>query len=66
MKAQIVNLEKIDSIWAHTDSVRREQIFKYEQVIQQQEKKIKKVKKWSTFKDYVIGGLTILSVCLLL
>jgi hypothetical protein len=66
LKAQIVNLEKVDSIWAHTDSVRREQIYNYEKVVQQQEKKIKKVKKWSSFKDYIIGGLSILSICLLL
>lgn len=66
MRAQIVNLERIDSIWVHTDSVRREQIYNYEKVVQQQEKKIKKVKKWSTFKDYVIGGLAIFSICLLL
>ena len=66
LKAQIVNLEKVDSIWVHTDSVRREQISNYEKVVQQQEKKIKKVKKWSSFKDYIIGGLSILSICLLL
>ena len=66
MKAQIVNLEKIDSIWLNTDSVRREQLSNYEAVVKQQEKKIKKVKKWSTFKDYIIGGLSILSICLLL
>jgi hypothetical protein len=66
LKEQIVNLEKIDSIWNHTDSVRREQIYNYEKVVQQQEKKIKKVKKWSSFKDYIIGGLSILSICLLL
>ncbi|MBR2248448.1 MAG: hypothetical protein IJ880_15770 [Bacilli bacterium] len=66
MKAQIVNLEKIDSIWLNTDSIRREQLSNYEAVVKQQEKKIKKVKKWSTFKDYIIGGLSILSICLLL
>ena len=66
LKSQIVNLEKIDSIWVHTDSVRREQITQYATVVKQQENQIKKVKKWSRIKDYVIGGLTILSVCLLL
>ena len=66
LKAQIVNLEKVDSIWLHTDSVRREQIYNYEKVVQQQEKKIEKIKKWSSFKDFLIGGLGILSICLLL
>jgi len=66
LKAQIANLEKVDSIWLHADSIRREQISNYEQVIQQKDKRIKKVKKWSSFKDYVIGGLSILSICLLL
>jgi hypothetical protein len=66
MKTQIVNLEKIDSIWVHTDSIRREQISNYEKVFQQQEKSIKKVKRWSAIKDYIIGGLTIVGICLLL
>lgn len=66
MKSQIVNLEKIDSIWVHTDSVRREQISEYATIVEKQQKQIKKVKKWSKFKDYVIGGLTILGICLLL
>ena len=66
LKAQIVNLEKVDSIWLHTDSVRREQIYNYEKVVQQKDKQIKKVKKWSSFKDFLIGGLSILSICLLL
>ena len=66
LKSQIVNLERIDSVWNHTDSIRREQIFEYEKVVQQKDKQIKKVKKWSSFKDYVIGGLSILSICLLL
>jgi len=66
LRAQIVNLEKVDSIWVHTDSVRREQISDYEKVVQQKDKQIKKVKKWSSFKDYIIGGLSILAICLLL
>jgi hypothetical protein len=66
LENQVRNLEKVDSIWLHTDSVRREQVTQYEQVIQQQEKKLKKAKKWSRFKDFVIGGLSILSLCLLL
>ena len=66
LKSQIVNLEKIDSTWVHTDSVRREQISDYEKVVQQKDKQIKKVKKWSSFKDYIIGGLSILAICLLL
>ena len=66
LQNEVCNLEKIDSIWVHTDSVRREQIKQYDQVVKQQEKKIKKVKKWSRFKDYIIGGLSILSICLLL
>jgi hypothetical protein len=66
LKSQIVNLEKIDSIWVHTDSIRREQISEYATIVEKQQKQIKKVKKWSKIKDYVISGLTILSVCLLL
>ena len=66
LKSQIINLEKVDSIWLHTDSVRREQISEYATKVQKQEKQIKKVKKWSKIKDYVIGGLSILSICLLL
>jgi len=66
LKSQIVNLEKIDSIWVHTDSIRREQISNYATVVKQQEDKLKKVKKWSSFKDYVIGGLSIVAICLLL
>ena len=64
LKNQVSNLEKVDSIWLHTDSIRREQIVEYEQVIQQQEKKLNKIKKWSIFKNYIIGGLCI--ICLLL
>jgi hypothetical protein len=66
LKSQVINLEKIDSIWVHTDSVRREQISEYATIVEKQQKQIKKVKKWSKFKDYVIGGLTILGICLLL
>jgi len=66
LKSQIINLEKIDSIWVHTDSIRREQISEYATIVEKQQKQIKKVKKWSKIKDYVISGLTILSVCLLL
>ena len=50
LKNQVRNLEKIDSIWLHTDSIRREQIVEYKQVIQQQENKLNKIKKWSIFK----------------
>src|SRR5574344_393853 len=49
LENQIRNLEKVDSIWLHTDSIRREQITQYEQVIQQQENKLNKIKKWSIF-----------------
>jgi hypothetical protein len=66
LKSQIVNLEKVDSIWVHTDSIRREQISEYATVVEKQQKQIKKVKKWSRIKDYIICGLTIFSVCLLL
>ena len=66
MKSQVVNLEKIDSIWVHTDSVRREQISEYATIVEKQQKQIKKVKKWSKVKDYIIGGLSILGICLLL
>ena len=66
LEAQIQNLERVDSLWVQTDSARREQIKQYESVVEQKESKIKKVKKWSTFKDYVIGGLSIVIVCLLL
>ena len=64
LENQVRNLEKVDSIWLHTDSIRREQISEYEQVIQQQENKLNKIKKWSIFKNYIIGGLCI--ICLLL
>ena len=64
LKNQIRNFEKVDSIWLHTDSIRREQVTQYEQVIQQQEKKLNKIKKWSIFKNYIIGGFCI--ICLLL
>ena len=64
LKNQVRNLEKIDSIWLHTDSIRRKQIVEYKQVIQQQENKLNKIKKWSIFKNYIIGGLCI--ICLLL
>ena len=66
LENQIRNLEKVDSIWLHTDSIRKEQITQYEQVIQQQEKKLNKTKKLSQFKDFIISGLSILSLCLLL
>ena len=66
MKSQVVNLEKIDSIWVHTDSIRREQISEYATIVEKQQKQIKKVKKWSRIKDYIIGGLSILGICLLL
>ena len=66
LENQVRNLEKVDSIWLHTDSIRRKQITQYEQVIQQQEKKLKKDKKLSRFKDFIISGLSILSLCLLL
>ena len=66
LKSQVVNLEKIDSIWVHTDSVRREQISEYATIVEKQQKQIKKVKKWSRIKDYIIGGLSILGICLLL
>ena len=66
LENQVRNLEKVDSIWLHTDSIRRKQITQYEQVIQQQEKTLKKTKKLSRFKDFIIGGLSILSLCLLL
>ena len=66
LQDEVRNLEKIDSLWLETDSVRREQINQYATVVKQQETKIKKVKKWSRFKDFVIGGLSILSLCLLL
>ena len=66
LENQVRNLEKVDSIWLHTDSIRREQISEYEQVIQQQEKKLNKTKKLSQFKDFIISGLSILSLCLLL
>ena len=64
LENQVCNLEKVDSIWLHTDSIRREQITQYEQVIKQKEKKLNKIKKWSIFKNYIIGGLCI--ICLLL
>ena len=64
LKNQVRNLEKIDSFWLHTDSIRRKQIVEYKQVIQQQENKLNKIKKWSIFKNYIIGGLCI--ICLLL
>ena len=64
LKNQVRNLEKIDSIWLHTDSIRRKQIVEYKQVTQQQENKLNKIKKWSIFKNYIIGGLCI--ICLLL
>ena len=66
LQNEVRNLEKVDSLWLETDSVRREQINQYATVVKQQENQIKKVKKWSRIKDYIIGGLTILSVCLLL
>ena len=66
LKSQVVNLEKVDSIWVHTDSIRREQISEYATIVEKQQKQIKKVKKWSKIKDYIIGGLSILSICLLL
>ena len=66
LESQVRNLEKVDSIWLHTDSIRREQVTQYEQVIQQQEKRFEKTKRQSWFKDFVISGLSILSLCLLL
>ena len=66
LKNQVRNLEKVDSIWLHTDSIRKEQVTQYEQVIQQQEKQLDKVKRQSWFKDFIISGLSILSLCLLL
>ena len=64
LENQVRNLEKVDSVWLHTDSIRRKQVTQYEQVIQQQENKLNKIKKWSIFKNYIIGGLCI--ICLLL
>ena len=66
LESQVRNLEKVDSIWLHTDSIRREQVTQYEQVIQQQEKRFEKTKRQSWFKDFIISGLSILSLCLLL
>ena len=66
LENQVRNFEKVDSIWLHTDSIRKEQVTQYEQVIQQQEKKLNKTKKLSQFKDFIISGLSILSLCLLL
>ena len=66
LENQICNLEKVDSIWLHTDSIRRKQVTQYEQVIQQQEKQLDKTKRQSWFKDFIISGLSILSLCLLL
>ena len=66
LKNQVRNLEKVDSILLHTDSIRKKQVIQYEQVIQQQEKKLNKTKKLSQFKDFIISGLSILSLCLLL
>ena len=66
LKNQVQNFEKVDSIWLYTDSIRKEQIAQYEQVIQQQEKTLKKIKKLSKFKDFIISGLSVLSLCLLL
>jgi len=66
LQDEVRNLEKVDSLWLETDSIRREQINQYATVVKQQEAKIKKVKKWSRFKDYIIGGLTIFGICLLL
>ena len=66
LENQVRNLEKVDSIWLHTDSIRRKQVTKYEQVIQQQEKQLDKAKRQSWFKDFIISGLSILSLCLLL
>ena len=66
LESQVRNLEKVDSIWLHTDSIRRKQVIQYEQVIQQQEKKFEKTKRQSWFKDFIISGLSILSLCLLL
>ena len=66
LENQVRNFEKVDSIWLYTDSIRKEQIAQYEQVIRQQEKMLKKTKKLSHFKDFIISGLSILSLCLLL
>ena len=66
LKTQIANLEKIDSTWVHTDSVRREQISQYATVVTQQDRKIKKMKTWSKIKNIIIGGLSIISICLIL
>ena len=59
LENQIRNLEKVDSIWLHTDSIRREQVTQYEQVIQQQENKLNKIKKWSIFKNYIFSKFCI-------
>lgn len=64
LRTKIVNLEKIDSTWVHTDSVRREQISQYAAVVNQQDQKIKKMKTWSNIKNIIIGGLSI--ICLIL
>ena len=66
LESQVRNLEKVDSTWLHTDSIRREQVTQYEQIIQQQEKRFEKTKRQSWFKDFIISGLSILSLCLLL
>ena len=66
LRTQITNLEKIDSTWVHTDSVRREQISQYTAVVNQQDQKIKKMKTWSNIKNIIIGGLSIISICLML
>ena len=66
LKSQIINLEKVDSIWIHTDSVRREQIYNYEDTLKQNEKKIRRLKRRSKIFGILSGGLVIAVVCLAL
>ena len=66
LKSQVINLEKLDSIWLHTDSIRRIEINNYEDTLKQNEKKIRRLKRRSKIFGVLSSGLVIAVVCLAL
>lgn len=64
LERKVANLERIDSLWQRTDSIRLIQISNYKDIITKKDKKIKQQKTISQIKNILIGGLAILCVFL--
>lgn len=71
LEQQIINLKKIDDSWKRTDSIRKSQIYYYNQVIEDKNKSIEDLNKSLKKRNKVIKYGTAVSVisivlCLLL